>query len=307
MKFPLLAALFATGLCAADPIVIAHRGASGYLPEHTLEAYAFAYAQGAHFIEPDLVMTRDRRFICLHDIHLESTTDVEAKFPHRKRPDGRWYAADFTLDEIRELAVHERLDNRFPRDHAGFQIPTLREMIELVQGLNQTLGKNVGIYPELKAPSFHAKEGLPMERAIVDVLRSYGYDMADAAVFVQCFEMEPLQRIRDLGAEFPTVMLIGNGEQARRLMTQDGLKDLARFANGIGPAKRLVERNPAVVGWAHKLGLVVHPYTMRADDYPTDRYDSFEDELRKFYYAYKVDGVFTDFPDRVLSVLDEGP
>lgn len=306
MRFAvLLAALFVTALSAADPIVIAHRGASGYLPEHTLEAYALAYAMGADYIEPDLVMTRDKHLICLHDIHLESTTDVEQKFPNRKRPNLRWHAADFTLNEIKQLQVHERLNNRFPIGPTGFQIPTFVEMIELVQGLNDTTGGTTGIYPELKAPSFHAKEGLPLEQAVLDVLSRYGYSGVASRVFVQCFELEPLEELRRLGATVPLVFLVGDGRQANEMLSPKGLDALAQVVNGIGPSKDIIERNPAIVSWAHDRGLVVHPYTLRADNYPDARYPTFADEVRKFYFDYKVDGVFTDFPDKVLRVIRE--
>jgi glycerophosphoryl diester phosphodiesterase len=134
---------------AAGKIVIGHRGASGYLPEHTLEAYALAHGQGADYIEPDLVRTRDGAFLCLHDIYLEPTTDVATVFPGRARADGRFYAADFTLEEIRRLRVRERLERRFPRDASRFAAPTFEEMIELVAGLNRTTGRGGGVYPEV--------------------------------------------------------------------------------------------------------------------------------------------------------------
>jgi glycerophosphoryl diester phosphodiesterase len=303
MRLVFAACLLATGLAAADPIVIAHRGASGYLPEHTLPAYAFAYAQGAHFIEPDLVMTRDKHLICLHDIHLDATTDVEEKFPHRKRPDGRWYAADFLLHEIKQLEVHERTDNRFPIGPTGFRVPTFIEMLEMIQGLNDTTGGDTGIYPELKAPAFHAREGLPMEQALLDILTRYGYSGPTAKVFVQCFEFEPLEKLRALGATVPLVFLVGGGRQGAERLSPKGLDELARVVNGIGPAKDLIERNPAIVEWAHERGLVVHPYTLRSDDFPDGRYASFEEEVRKFYEIYQVDGTFTDFPDTVLRIL----
>lgn len=288
----------------ADPIVIAHRGASGYLPEHTLEAYAMAHAMGADYIEPDLVLTSDDVFICLHDIHLELTTNVEEVFPDRHRKDGSWYPIDFTLAEIKTLSNHERLGNRFPVGKSDFEVPTFREMIELVQGLNKTTGRDVGIYPEIKGPAFHAGEGHPVERALLDVLSEYGYEGADAKVFVQSFEIEPLRRIRNkLKSELPLIMLIAEGS-GQKLLTPEGLDDLATFVNGIGPSKTIIEKDPDIVKRAHARNLKVHPYTFRADMYPKRRYDSFDDELDQFYSAYTVDGVFTDFPDIVRSFLD---
>jgi len=288
----------------ADPLVIAHRGASGYLPEHTLEAYAVAHAMGADYVEPDLVLTKDGHFICLHDIHLEGTTNVEEVFPDRKRKDDSWYPVDFTLAEIKQLQVHERLRNRFPRMKSDFEVPTFAEMIELIQGLNETTGKIVGIYPELKAPAFHAKAGLPMEEAILSILKKYGYSGSNSKVFVQCFEVEPLRKMRlELGSKLPQVMLIGASGSAKKMLSADGLKDLASFVNGIGPSKGLIEKDPAIVKRAHKNGLVVHPYTFRADSFSKKDYKSFVKELEQFYKKYNVDGVFTDHPDKVVAYL----
>ena len=218
-----------------DPLVIAHRGASGYLPEHTLPAYAFGYALGADYIEPDLVLTRDGVFICLHDIHLEATTDVEQRFPDRRRSDGRWYALDFDLAEIQSLNVHERLPGRYPQDRGRYQVPTFEEMIELVQGLNRSTGRDVGIYPELKAPTWHRTEGKPMEEAFLALLERHGYEGPDAMVFVQVFEKEPLRRMRELGSELPQVYLIGGMQRAD--LEEGSLRDIATFAQGIGPSK----------------------------------------------------------------------
>jgi len=291
----------------SEVIVIAHRGASGYLPEHTLEAYAMAYALGADFIEPDLVMTKDGVLICLHDIYLESVTNVEEVFPDRRAPDGHWYAADFTLAEIKQLRVHERcradgtpyFPGRFPIDASKFEIPTLEELIQLVQGLNKSTGRNVGIYPELKKPLWHAERGLPMEKALLDILDRYGYHGPNAKVFIQCFEEEALKKLRfELGTDLPLVMLIYKPEQA----TEQALDEYAKFANGIGPAKGLIEANPSLVEWAHERGLVVHPWTFRNDQLP-QKYPTPQQELACFFIIYKVDGVFTDFPDTAVAVL----
>ena len=202
-------------------IVIAHRGASGYLPEHTLPAYALAHGMGADFIEPDLVLTRDGHLICLHDIYLEATTNVEQLFPDRARDDGRWYAADFTLDEIRRLQADERLDGRFPKGASRFAVPAFTEMIELVQGLNERTGRAVGIYPELKAPAWHRAEGLPMEKALLKVLGRYGYLEDGAPIFVQSFEEESLRRLRELGSELPQVFLMAEVDQYRHFLSAE--------------------------------------------------------------------------------------
>lgn len=284
--------------------VIAHRGASGYLPEHTLPAYALAHGIGADYIEPDLVLTRDGHFICLHDIYLQATTNVEEVFPDRARDDGRWYAADFTLDEVRQLQAEERLGSRFPKGRSRFAVPAFTEMIELVQGLNERTGRTVGIYPELKAPEWHRAQGLPMEESLLQVLGRYGYLEQGARLFVQSFEAESLKRLRALGSELPQVFLMAEVAQYRSFLSAEGIAGVAGFATGIGPAKTMLERQPELVGWAHDAGLTVHPYTFRADQVP-GRYDSHEAELRRYLFDLGVDGVFTDFPDRARAVVDQ--
>lgn len=288
---------------AAEKIVIAHRGASGYLPEHTLPAYAMAYGMGAHYIEPDLVMTRDKRFICLHDIHLEGVTNVAEVFPDRKREDGRWYAADFDLAEIKQLRVLERLPFRFPRDNARFEAPTFEEMIELVQGLNVSTKRNVGIYPELKQPAWHRKEGFEMEESFLEILGRYGYQGKDALVYVQCFEREPLIRMRtEFKSELPHIFLMGGSPGGEPPVNPESLAAIAAFADGIGPDKRLVDAFPQIVKQAHEQGLKVHPYTFRNELVPQP-YTSPQQELEQFFFEYDVDGLFTDFTDTAVAVL----
>ncbi len=287
----------------ARMIVIAHRGASGYLPEHTLPAYAVAHGMGADYIEPDLVLTSDGHFICLHDIHLEATTNVEEVFPDRAREDGRWYAADFTVEEIGRLEAVERLDGRFPKGIGRFRVPTFAEMIELVQGMNQSSGRNVGIYPELKAPAWHRAEGLPMEEALLDVLERYGYREPGAPVFVQSFEPESLKRLRALGSKLPQVLLMAEVEQYQRFLSPEGIAGIADFANGIGPAKTMIRRQPDLVVWAREAGLLVHSYTFRADQTPS-RYKSLYEEIRSHLFAFGVNGVFTDHPDVARDAID---
>ena len=187
----------------AQKIVIAHRGASGYLPEHTLEAKAMAYAQGAHYIEQDLVMTRDDNLIVLHDITLDRTTDVDEKFPGRARSDGRYYAIDFTLEEIRTLKATEAyrtengekvqaLSQRFPLGKSRFRVSTFQEEIEMIQGLNLSTDRDIGIYPEIKQPAFHRQEGKDISTRVVEVLKEYGYTSKGSKVFLQTFDYEEL-------------------------------------------------------------------------------------------------------------------
>ncbi|ERJ20359.1 glycerophosphoryl diester phosphodiesterase protein [Salinisphaera shabanensis E1L3A] len=293
-------------------IVIAHRGASGYLPEHTLPAYAMAYALGADYIEPDVVMTADKRLICLHDIHLESTTDVKRQFPQRARADGRWYAADFTLEEIHQLNVTERthpdgtrvFPGRFNADAQGFKVPTFVALVELVQSLNRESGRDVGIYPETKAPVFHDDENLPIERVLLDRLAEYGYAGRDAKIFIQSFGFDNLREMREtMGSDLPMIQLISEGPAYDDMVTPAGLDQVAQYADGIGPDKiRIAKTEGALVELAHERGLKVHPYTFRADQLPPGT-DRLEDELGRYYFEYGVDGVFTDFTDIAVEVV----
>jgi glycerophosphoryl diester phosphodiesterase len=304
----------------AHKLVIAHRGASGYLPEHTLAAYALAYGLGADTIELDLVLTRDGVPIALHDLVLEPTTDVAQLYPQRARADGRWYAADFTLAEIRRLAVHERsgrdgapaFPGRFPQGRSRFAVPMLAEAIELVQGLNASTGCAVGLYLETKEPAFHAAEGLPLEAAVLEVLGRYGLAGAQARVFIESFDPASLRRLRALGSPLPRVQLIGAGRHAAPFVTEEGLREVSTYANAIGPDKRLIESGgqpvdgAALVRRAHALGLAVHPWTFRADAVGPGHADVLA-ELRAFYETYGVDGVFTDQPDRAVPIARGDP
>ncbi|MFV8766013.1 glycerophosphodiester phosphodiesterase, partial [Yersinia enterocolitica] len=183
---------------SADKVVIAHRGASGYLPEHSLPAKAMAYAQGADYLEQDLVMTKDNELVVLHDHYLDRVTDVAERFPDRARKDGRYYAIDFTLPEIKSLKFTEGFDidkegkkvqsypGRFPMGKSDFRVHTFQEEIEFVQGLNHSTGKNIGIYPEIKAPWFHKQEGKDISTKVLEVLKQYGYTTKADKVYLQC-------------------------------------------------------------------------------------------------------------------------
>ncbi len=303
-----------------EKVVIAHRAASGYLPEHTLEAVALAYGMGTDFIEQDLVLTKDNVPMVLHDIHLDTTTDIRRKFPTRARIDGRWYAIDFTLEEIKSLRVHERIDiskdtavfpNRFPVGHARFHVPTFIEEIELIQGLNKSMGRNVGIYPELKVPSFHTQEGYDIGKIVLEILDAYGYKGPNANVYIQCFDMDYLKRLRfDLKTKLPLVQLIGGERGYDYLVTPKGLDMVAAYADGIGPdMSRLIRYKRErlimiieLVKHAHDRNLVIHPYTFRRDSLPKFA-NSMEELFRIFYFILGVNGVFTDFPDEAVRLL----
>jgi glycerophosphoryl diester phosphodiesterase len=193
----------------AHPIVIAHRGASGYLPEHTLAAKALAHGMGADFLEQDVVLSKDGVPIVLHDIHLDSTTDVAQRFADRARTDGRFYAIDFNLDELRQLRVHERsnLDasgtraavfpERFPAHSTLFQIPTLAEEIALIAGLDRSRNCQTGLYVELKSPNWHLAQGQDLALAVLDVLQLAGYANLPEQVYLQCFDDKTLRRFRE--------------------------------------------------------------------------------------------------------------
>lgn len=309
-------------------LVIAHRGASGYLPEHTLAAKAMAYAQGAHFIEQDLVMTRDDQVVVLHDHYLDTVTDVHDVFPGRARDDGRYYVVDFTLAELQTLAVTERFklsdevktavfEQRFPLEKSSFRIVTFAEEIELIQGLNQSTGRSVGIYPEIKSPAFHRREGKDISVAVLEVLKTYGYDERRDRVFLQCFDGNELQRIRGelfpaMNMTVPLVQLLGTGPEFRPALTAEGIRSVATYADGIGPSMQLIVEPDSIAGelkksnlveLAHDRGLVVHPYTFRRDLLPAYAAD-YDDLLKIFLDDIGVDGVFTDFPDSTVAYIE---
>ena len=313
----------------AQKIVIAHRGASAYLPEHTLASKAMAYAMGADYIEQDVVMTRDDVLIVLHDITLDRTTDVAEQFPDRARADGRYYAIDFNLAEIRQLKVSERFGidngrkvqvfaNRFPMESANFRVPTLQEEIELIQGLNRSSGKDIGIYPEIKGPEFHRQQGKDISTAVVEMLKQYGYTSKQDKVFLQTFSFTELRLIKQeilpaAGIELKLIQLIDSADTDPWMFEADGMNRLADFADGIGPEKSLViasdsSRNnikqTQLVARAHAAGLQVHPYTYRADSGQVPDYArSFEDLLELHYIEAGVDGLFTDFTDKAVDFL----
>ncbi|MFM1895300.1 MAG: hypothetical protein RLZZ385_374 [Pseudomonadota bacterium] len=320
--------LLAGSEAMAQKLVIAHRGASGYLPEHTLEAKAMAYAMGADYVEQDVVMSRDDQLIVLHDITLDRTTDVAQRFPGRARSDGRHYVVDFTLAELRSLRVNEGVrgnggrqaiySQRFPVDRSAFRINTLAEEIEMVQGLNRSTGRDVGIYPEVKSPAFHRAEGKDPSRAILQTLKDYGYTSKSHKVFLQTFEFDELKIIHDellpaLGMDINLVQLLGDDAEYQWMLDAAGMATLATYADGIGPDKAMIVRaetsaaGPAIanlVQLAHANGLQVHPYTFRLDEGQVPSYArDFEHMLEIFYFQADVDGVFTDFPDRAVNFL----
>jgi glycerophosphoryl diester phosphodiesterase len=295
-------------------IVIAHRGASGYLPEHTLTSKAMAYAMHPDFLEQDLVLSKDNVPIVIHDIHLETVTDVAKKFPNRNREDGRFYVIDFTYDELLQLNVTERFDaktgnavfkDRYPLWKSKFKLHSLQDEIELIQGLNKSTGNNIGIYPEIKDPEFHLDEGKDISKIVLKILSDYGYNRKEDNCILQCFDATELKRIRqELNSELFLVQLIEFEEDEQHL------KEYATYANGLGPwYKRILKEKDERGNWqttdfvkeAHELGLVVHAYTFRADD--LGEFTSFDELLDVGFNTLELDGVFTDFPDKAVQFL----
>ncbi len=317
----------------AQPLVIAHRGASGYLPEHTLAAKALAHAMGADYIEQDVVLTADGVPIVLHDIYLESTTDVEQVFPDRARADGRYYAIDFSLAEIKQLSAHERTNreagnqrravypDRYPLQVPFLPVPTLEEEILLIAGLDASRERRTGLYIELKAPNFHLREGQDMAAAILSVLERTGYAALSEQVFLQCFDDATLRSLKSK-TDLPLIQLIAEndwGEDSNvdydALRSDSGLDDIATYADGIGPWIMQLylgrddngkARTTDLVERAHARGLVVHPYTIRQDQLPSgiDTIDALHNIL---FVQLKVDGAFTDFPDLTRQFIDQPP
>jgi len=337
------------------PIVIAHRGASGYLPEHTLAAYFVAIQQGADYIEPDLVMTRDGVLVARHENEIGASTDVvqHPEFAARrttKSIDGveqtGWFTEDFTLAELKTLRARERIPDLRPgnaRFDGMFEIPTLDEILALAKAVDQQrrvaatqrgepAPAPIGVYPETKHPSYHAGLGLPMEQALLDTLRGYGYEDAGASVFIQSFEVGNLrwlaqrtrlrliQLLEDNGRPWDFAAS-GDPRTYADLATPAGLAEIATYAAGIGPHKNLIVPRDAqdrltgptaLVSVAHAVGLQVHAWTFRAENafLPADFRRSGGDgsladlagEIRTFLLA-RIDGLFTDQPDLAVQEI----
>ena len=308
------------------PVIIAHRGASGHLPEHTLAAKALAYAMGADYLEQDVVATRDDELIVLHDIYLDRVTDVARRFPTRARADGRYYARDFDLAEIETLRAHERTDaegspvytERFKSAGEDFRVHTLARELQLVADLQERGGRAIGIYPEIKQPAWHRAEGVDITLHVLRELDRFGYKAHGDRIYLQCFDEHELRRIRhDLGSRLKLVQLIGEDDWSLEptnfaaMRSQRGMKKLARTVDAIGPwvnrLYRYRKRDPMIttsglVERAHLIGLAVHPYTYRRDDLPPG-FSSFDELIRYCTRDLLVDGLFTDFPGAVSELF----
>jgi glycerophosphoryl diester phosphodiesterase len=329
------------------PIVIAHRGASGYVPEHTLGAYALAILQGADYVEPDLVMTKDGQLVARHDNELGLTTDIadHPEFADRRRTqtvDGvsitGWFSEDFTLAELKQLRAVERIPQVRPgneRLDGSQSIPTLQEVIDLVRTLQLSQRRTIGLYPETKHPSHFQSIGLAMEKPLVRILTRNGYLTRKAPVIIQSFEVENLKALNRMtalrlvqllwteGQPYDQV-LNGSGLTYAQMATPEGLRAIARYADGVGPEKSFIiprdasgNLDPAnatdFVANAHAAGLLVHPYTFRAENVflPTNLRNGGDpqalgnsaQEVRWFFEA-GVDGLFIDQPDIAVEVLN---
>jgi glycerophosphoryl diester phosphodiesterase len=308
----LLVAMLALALTEASPLfVIAHRGASGYRPEHTVEAYRLAIQMGADAIELDLVMTRDGVLVARHEHDLAQTTDVGVRFPDRrstKTVDGTsvtgWFTEDFTLAEIKTLRARERLPFRSHEYDGRFAVPTFDEVLDVAA---RDAGRPVAVYPETKHPAYFRRIGLPLEDALLDRLKARGLTERDSPVLIQSFERPSLEYLRPR-TRVRLVQLTSSPSD----VTADRLAAIARYADGLGAEKTLIvpesDRRvlPAttLVRDAHAAGLFVHAWTMRSDPaYLSPSYAGDPGaEIRRFI-ALGVDGVFTDFPDVAVDAM----
>lgn len=294
------------------PVVIAHRGASGYLPEHTQESTVLAHAMGADYLEQDVVLTKDGVAIVLHDLTLDDVTDVAERFPGRARDDGRYYAIDFSWPEIQQLTVHERTtetrpwkdqNRRFPAGTGSFRIASLSQQLALIGGLNQTTGRNVGVYVEIKEPQRHREFGQDVTRVVLQILTRAGYDSSNDRIFLQCFDFEEVQRLRtEFQTELPIVQLCAE------CPTREQLAEFSKYADGVGlRIAHVIQEIDAdglptisdVVAIAKEHALQVHVGTVRSDALPAGCSDP-QILLTWLCREAGVDGVMTDHPDVVL-------
>ncbi|MEO0483212.1 MAG: glycerophosphodiester phosphodiesterase family protein [Planctomycetota bacterium] len=293
------AGALATPAGEGPQFVVAHRGASAYIPEHTLAAYAFAHAAGAKYIEPDVVLTKDGVLICSHDIHLEISTNVEEVFPDRAREDGRYYAIDFTVEEIRQLS---RTKGN-PAYHVG--VPTLDDMIEMVRAINIATGEHAGIAPEMKDPAFHRSEGVSIANALAETLERHGYKDRPWQCIVQSFDVKALLEFgRTFGPGTRRMLCIGGDT----LLDENIAIGYAEWAWGIAVPMRWIEKDGAYTQagarWVKTMqssGLNVFVYTFNGD---------FETAQRFFDpspHGYDVDGIFADNPDVAQQAITRTP
>ena len=323
---------------ADNPIIIAHRGLSGEWPEHTLAGYQAAIDAGADYIEPDLVLTKDGVLVARHENNITDTTDVSerSEFADRKVTktiDGKqmtgWFTEDFTLAELKTLRAKERIPKLRSKARDGkFEVPTFEEILELLAKVNKGRDKPVGVYPETKHPGYFTSIDLPHETPLLALLERYGYKGNDAPVFIQSFGVGNLMALRGK-TDLPLIQLMASqGSPADRpdltyaeMATAKGLQTVAKYADGIGPSKDMViPRNmlgklktpTSLVADAHAVGLKVHPWTFRRENYflPLDHksginpasHGDLAGELAA-YLATGIDGLFTDNTPEAVDAL----
>jgi len=321
------------------PLIIAHRGASGERPESTLMAFRLAIAEGADFIEPDLVLTKDGHYVVRHENEISQTTDVALRPEFASRLTTRqiqgqavsgWFTEDFTLEELKTIRCRERLPKLRPESvkfNGQESIPTFQEVIDLAKAESARLKRPIGTYPEMKHASYFASIGLPMEARLADILKKNGLDSPTAPVFIQCFDVLPLKTIMTM-CKAPRIQLMEpNGGPTdvplryRDMATAAGLKAIAAYANGVGPDWSMVLPTvdgglgpaSALVSDAHANGLAVHPWTVRAENVflppklrsgPDPSAHGDVDAVYHALYRAGVDGLFSDFP--ALAVKARG-
>ena len=327
----------------AQPLVIGHRGAPGYRPEHTLASYELAARMGADYVEPDLVITKDGVLVARHEPEISGTTDVadHPEFASRKTtklldgvPTTGWFTEDFTLAELKTLRAKERIPAIRPANtqyDGQFEVPTFQEVLDLRARLSQELGREIGVYPETKHPTYFRRQGLPLEPRLIAALNRNGLNHRGAPVFVQSFETGNLRHLTQI-LKVPLVQLldtktkqpfdlVGSGDTRTYadLATPAGLREIATYADGVGPSKDyIVPRNAdqssgtptSFLDDAHAAGLVVHPYTFRRENtfLPAELRSSSDpaepgdltSEVRQFF-GLGVDGLFTDNTDIAVA------
>lgn len=305
-----------------SPAVIAHRGACGYLPEHTREAKVLAHGQGADYLEQDIVATRDGKLVVLHDLHLDDVTDVATRFPDRRRPDGRHYVIDFDLEELLSLRVIERraagtAQPAYPQrfgDHDGmaFRIVPLEEELRLLRELNRTTGRIVGLYPEIKAPGFHHRHGVDLAAQLLETLANHGFSSPDDPVIVQCFDAGELARCaRELGTRLRLAQLVDEAA-APTAFSPRSLAAIAEYAEILAPPwETLIEteagRTRPVVSAAARdatlAGLELHPFTFRRETVPPP-FETLDEQIQFYFAEVGVAALFCDQPDVAVRVRD---
>ena len=314
-----VAVILGAALVSAAPmseiLIIAHRGASGHRPEHTIESYTVGIAMGADYIEPDLVATKDGVLVARHENEIGGTTDVAEKFPARKTTktiDGQsitgWFTEDLTLAEIRTLRAKERLPFRSHERDGLYPVPTFDEVLALADAKSRETGRTIVVYPETKHPTYFRSIGLPLEPPLLETLAKHGKRDRTAPVFIQSFEQRNLELLRPQ-TTLRLVLLL----EPTAGVSPARLAEIRTFADGIGPNSRLIVpanadgtlREPTtLVADAHKAGLFVHVWTLRSEPAflsPTYGGDPIK-EYRQFA-ALGVDGIFGDFPDVAVAAL----